>query len=44
MVLQGVGERIEYFYDRLWQPSELRQTKLVLIGRELDSAKIQSFL
>ena len=44
MVLQGVGERIEYFYDRLWQPSEVRQTKLVLIGRELDSAKIQSFL
>jgi cobalamin biosynthesis protein CobW len=39
-----VGERIEYFYDRPWQPSELRQTKLVLIGRELDSAKIQSFL
>jgi len=44
MVLQGVGDRIEYFYDRPWQPSELRQTKLVLIGRELDSAKIQSFL
>ncbi|MEG3848288.1 cobalamin biosynthesis protein CobW [Microcoleus sp. herbarium19] len=44
MVLQGVGDRIEYFYDRPWQPSELRQTKLVFIGRELDSAKIQSFL
>ena len=44
MVLQGVGDRIEYFYDRPWQSSELRQTKLVFIGRELDSAKIQSFL
>jgi cobalamin biosynthesis protein CobW len=44
MVLQGVGDRIECFYDRPWQPSELRQTKLVFIGRELDSVKIQSFL
>ena len=44
MVLQGVGDRIEHFYDRPWRHSELRQTKLVFIGRELDSAKIQSFL
>ncbi|NJK68072.1 MAG: cobalamin biosynthesis protein CobW [Microcoleus sp. CSU_2_2] len=43
MVLQGVGDRIEYFYDRPWQPSELRQTKLVFIGRELNTAKIDSF-
>jgi cobalamin biosynthesis protein CobW len=44
MVLQGVGDRIEYFYDRPWQPAELRQTKLVFIGRKLDNAKIHSFL
>lgn len=44
LVLQGVGDRIEYFYDRPWQPSELRQTKLVFIGRDIDKSQIQSAL
>ncbi len=44
MVLQGVGSRIEYFYDRPWQPSELRQTKLVLIGRELERDRIAAII
>ncbi len=44
LVLQGVGDRIEYFYDRPWQPSELRQTRLVFIGRALDKSQIQSAL
>ncbi|MDG2991618.1 cobalamin biosynthesis protein CobW [Candidatus Synechococcus calcipolaris G9] len=33
LVVQGVGNRFETFYDRPWQPSELRQTRLVFIGR-----------
>lgn len=41
LVLQGVGERFDSFYDRLWQPTELRQTKLVLIGRALQSDQIK---
>ncbi|MBZ8182966.1 cobalamin biosynthesis protein CobW [Oscillatoria salina] len=40
MVLQGVGSRFDFFYDRLWKPDELRQTKLVLIGRSLEKEKI----
>ena len=36
LVLQGVGNRFDTFYDRLWQPDELKQTRLVLIGKELD--------
>ncbi len=44
MVLQGVGDRIEYFYDRPWQPSEVRQTKLVLIGRELERDRIAAII
>jgi cobalamin biosynthesis protein CobW len=44
LVLQGVGSRIEHFYDRPWQNSELRETKLVFIGRELEQSKIHSFL
>ncbi|MGK7871823.1 MAG: cobalamin biosynthesis protein CobW [Xenococcaceae cyanobacterium] len=41
MVLQGVGNRLESFYDRLWLKDESRQTRLVLIGRELDEAQVE---
>ncbi|MEC4982749.1 MAG: cobalamin biosynthesis protein CobW [Oscillatoria sp. PMC 1068.18] len=40
MVLQGVGSRFDFFYDRLWKTDEPRQTKLVLIGRSLEQEKI----
>jgi cobalamin biosynthesis protein CobW len=42
LVLQGVGERFDYFYDRPWQQTELRQTKLVLIGRDLQAEQIEA--
>jgi cobalamin biosynthesis protein CobW len=35
MVLQGVGDRFETFFDRFWKPEEKRVTKLVIIGRNL---------
>ncbi len=44
LVVQGVGDRIESFYDRLWQPTEPRATKLVFIGRHLDQLKIEQVL
>lgn len=44
LVVQGVGMRFEHFYDRPWQPEELRQTKLVFIGRDLDRQVIQMTL
>jgi cobalamin biosynthesis protein CobW len=44
LVLQGVGDRFDYFYDRSWQPDESRQTKLVLIGQGLDRATITAEL
>ena len=40
MVLQGVGDRFDTFFDRLWQPEESRITKLVIIGQDLDQNKI----
>ncbi len=43
-VLQGVGERFDVFYDRPWQPNELRQTRLVFIGHALDKAAIAAQL
>jgi cobalamin biosynthesis protein CobW len=41
LVLQGVGDRFDYFYDRSWQVGEVRQTKLVFIGRDLEKSKIE---
>ncbi len=44
LVLQGVGNRFETFYDRPWQPSEFRQTKLVFIGQDLQQDNIAGSL
>ena len=44
LVLQGVGDRFDYFYDRPWQPNEVRQTRLVLIGHGLNQAEITADL
>lgn len=44
MVLQGVGDRIEHFFDRPWQAAEPRQTKLVFIGQALEQAQIKDVL
>lgn len=40
LVMQGVGQRFDYFYDRPWKPSEPRHTKLVVIGRGLQQETI----
>lgn len=44
MVVQGVGDRVEHFFDRPWQASEPRQTRLVLIGRALNQSHIKDVL
>lgn len=40
LVVQGVGNRLETYYDRPWTASEKRQTRLVLIGKELNQIAI----
>jgi cobalamin biosynthesis protein CobW len=40
LVLHGVGQRFDTFYDRPWQAGEQRQTRLVVIGHALDTQKI----
>lgn len=42
LVLQGVGNRLETFYDRLWQAGETRQTRLVFIGHDLKRQLIEA--
>ena len=41
LVVQGVGERFDYFYDRPWQPNEPRQTRLVVIGRSMEQEQVE---
>jgi cobalamin biosynthesis protein CobW len=43
--VQAVGERVQGYYDRPWQPAERRATRLVVIGqRGLDRAAIEAGL
>ncbi len=42
MVLQGVGDRLESSYDRAWKSNEIRQTRLVFIGKNLERSQIES--
>ncbi|NBD15330.1 MAG: cobalamin biosynthesis protein CobW [Cyanobacteria bacterium] len=44
LVIQGVGKHLDSFYDRAWQKDELRQTRLVLIGRNLDEGQVKASL
>ncbi|MDJ0511103.1 MAG: cobalamin biosynthesis protein CobW [Crocosphaera sp.] len=41
LVLQGVGDRFDTFYDRLWRNEENRQTRLVFIGKDLEQENIE---
>ncbi|MCS6960765.1 MAG: cobalamin biosynthesis protein CobW [Pseudanabaenaceae cyanobacterium SKYGB_i_bin29] len=43
-VIQGVADRIELTYDRLWQEGEKRLTRLVFIGRNLTLGNIKTYL
>lgn len=42
LVLQGVGARFDYFYDRPWKDEEPRHTRLVVIGHGLDGETIKT--
>ncbi|MEE8276293.1 MAG: cobalamin biosynthesis protein CobW [Alphaproteobacteria bacterium] len=40
-VVQGVGERMQHYFDRPWAPGEARRSRLVVIGRAgLDRAAV----
>jgi cobalamin biosynthesis protein CobW len=44
LVVQGVGTRFDSYFDRAWSMGENRQSRLVLIGSELDEAVLQAEL
>ncbi len=43
-VIQGVGQRIDSYFDRLWQADEARSSGIVLIGKGLDEASLTASL
>jgi len=44
-VVQAVGDRVQQYFDRAWQPGEARASRLVVIGRKgLDRAAIAGAL
>ena len=44
-VIQGVGPRVDGFYDRPWGAEETRQSQLVVIGlKEMDRSAIETVL
>jgi cobalamin biosynthesis protein CobW len=44
-VVQGVGGRLQHYFDRPWGPGEVRASRLVVIGRKgLDQAAIAASL
>ena len=44
LVVQGVGQRFDSYFDRAWRADESRQTRLVLIGDHLDAGVLQAEL
>lgn len=44
MVLQGVSDRFENYFDRKWNEGETRKTSLVMIGDELTKKNLQSII
>ena len=43
-VIQGVGSRLERYYDRVWHASETPTSRIVLIGKALNKAEIVNVL
>ena len=44
LVVQGVGQRFDSYFDRAWRADEVRATRLVLIGDHLDAKNLQAEL
>jgi cobalamin biosynthesis protein CobW len=44
-IIQAVGDRVQHYFDRPWEPGEVRATRLVIIGKKgLDRAEIATAL
>ena len=44
LVLHGVGQRFDSYFDRRWLQGEAQSTRIVLIGQDLDQPALQAAL
>lgn len=44
MIVQGVADRFENYFDRKWGDGEIKATRLVIIGEKIDEEKLQKAL
>ena len=44
MVIQGVGDRFEKYFDRPWKAGEERKTRLVVIGNQIEDKNVPGFI
>jgi cobalamin biosynthesis protein CobW len=44
MVLQGVSNRFDHYFDRKWKDGEIRKTSLVIIGDELHDKDLATII
>lgn len=44
MIIQGVGDRFNKYFDRRWQANETRQTRLVIIGEDVEALDLKSII
>lgn len=44
MVLQGVSNRFENYFDRKWKDNEVRKTSLIIIGDELHEKNLEAVI
>jgi cobalamin biosynthesis protein CobW len=44
LVLQGVGQRFDSYFDRRWRDDEAPHSQLVVIGQQLDAALLRRAL
>ena len=44
LVLQGVGQRFDHYFDRLWKEKEEKATRLVIIGKNLSEEALKQAL
>lgn len=44
MVLQGVSNRFENYFDRKWKDNEVRKTSLIIIGDELYEKNLEAII
>ncbi len=43
LLIQGVGQRIDQYFDRPWAAGETRSTRLVVIGlHDMDEAAVRA--